>query len=331
MLFSTAYSRLLAHELGLEEGHWPHLLAGTSLSPALLRDGDAFISLPEQKKIIANALDMATAPGLGLRLGSKLHLIAHGPLGIAASSAPNVGAGLDVMMRFQTTRAQFVTLVLQRQPQLHVRLIPHLDMDPVGIFLMEAMAASFRCSTDFLLGQSGMLQEYAFAFPAPRHAELYADFLQGECRFDQPQTAIRLPAGILDKRSLFADAELHRQALQQCQRIEQELKQQQCLADQIRKRIRQQQFRCSLEDMAEQFNMCPRTLIRRLKKEDTAFRDILEQELQAAAREYLRDSTLPVDTIAQLLGYQQTVNFRRACQRWFAQSPSQFRQRAQKR
>lgn len=326
MLFSTAYSRLLAHELGLEELDWPHLLTGTALSPGLLRDGDAFISLPEQKRIIANALVMAPEPGLGLRLGSKLHLIAHGPLGVAASSAPDIEAGLDVMMRFQATRAQFVTLALLRQPQLHMRLIPHLQMDEVGIFLMEAMAASVRCATESLLGQSGVLKRFEFSYPPPPHAAIYAQTLMAECHFNRPHIAIPFPADLLQKRSLFADPELHRQSLQQCLRIEQEIKQQQCLSDQIRKRIRQQQFRCTLEDIAGQFNMCPRTLIRRLKRENTAFRDIFEQELQSATVEYLQDASLPVDAVAQLLGYQQTVNFRRACQRWFAMTPSELRQ-----
>lgn len=325
MLFSTAYTRLLAHELGMDEQAWPQLLTDTQLPLALLQDSEAFISLREQKTIIRNALQLARAPGLGLQLGSKLHLIAHGPLGIAASTAPDVGAGLDVMMRFQSTRAQFVTLTLLQQPQLRVRLVPHLGMDPVGIFLMEAMAASFRYATDFLLGQNGLLQHYAFAFPAPDHAHLYAEYLQGECHFSQPHTEIILPPDILHKRSLFSDAELHRHSLQQCQRIEQELKQQQRLSDQIRKRIRQNQFQCALDDIAEQFNMCPRTLIRRLKREGTSFRDLMEQEQKAAATDYLQHSDYTVETIANLLGYQQAVNFRRAFQRWFGMLPSEYR------
>lgn len=331
MLFSTAYTRLLAHELGLEEHDWGGLLADTQVPVSLLQDSEAFLSLHEQKVIIRNALALSSRPGLGLRLGSKLHLIAHGPLGVAASSAPNVGAGLDVMLRFQSTRAQFVTLSLHRKPGLSVRLAPHLALDPVGIFLMEAMVASFRCSTDFLLGETGLLQRYCFGFPAPAHADLYGQYLQGECEFDQPHTEIPLPHDILHKRSLFADSELHRQSLQHCQRIEQELKQQQCLGDQIRKRIRQQQFQCRLEDIAEQFNMCPRTLIRRLKREDTSFRDILDQELKAAATEHLQYSNFSVETIAGLLGYQQPVNFRRAFQRWFGMSPSEYRQQQTRR
>lgn len=325
MLFSTAYTRLLAHELGLDEAAWAGLLAGTRLPASLLQDSDAFISFHEQTTIIRNALALSTSPGLGLRFGSRLHMIAHGPLGVAASSAPNVGAGLDVMMRYQATRAQFVSLTLHRRPQLTVRLEPHLAMDAVGIFLMEAMVASFRCSTDFLLGQMGVTLAYHFAYPAPNHSALYPRYLQGACTFDQPHTSIQLPDDIIDKRSLFADSELHRQSLQQCQRIDQELKRQQRLSDQIRKRIRQMQFQCSLDDIAEQLNMCPRTLIRRLKKEETAFRDIVEHELQRAATDYLLQSDYTVEAIGRLLGYRQPANFRRAFQRWQGMSPSEYR------
>lgn len=327
MLFSAAYTRMLAHELALDEANWSRLLTGTSLPVAALTGNDSFISLRDQQTIIRNALDLSGQPGLGLRLGSRLHMIAHGPLGVAASSAPSVAAGFDVMVRFQAIRAQFATVLLHQSASgLHLRLTPHVELDPVGLFLIEALTASFRCSVDFILGQAPCTSRYAFEYPAPAHADLYCEVLKGECHFSQPCTEILLPPDMLQRRSLFADNELHRQSLQQCQMIEQDLKRNQRLADQIRKRIRQDQYNCSLEAMAEQFNVCPRTLIRRLKQEETSFSQIMEQELQSAAREYLRNPALSIDSISLLLGYGNTVNFRRAFQRWFGMPPGEYRQ-----
>lgn len=328
MLFSAAYSRLLAHELALDEKDWGRLLEGTSLPATALGSNEHFISLQDQQRIIRNALAISTQPGLGLRLGSKLHLIAHGPLGVAASSAPSVAAGFDVLIRFQGIRAQFATVLMHPSATgLHVRLTPHVELDPVGLFLIEALTASFRCSVEFILGQARCNTRYAFEYPAPGHADLYDELLQGECLFNQPHTEIVLPADMLQRRSLFADDELHRQSLLQCQMIEQDLKRNLRLADQIRKRIRQDRYNCSLESMAEQFNVCPRTLIRKLKQEDTSFSQIMEQELQAAAVEHLRDASLTVDAVSTLLGYQNVVNFRRAFQRWFGVPPGEYRQR----
>ncbi len=328
MLFSVAYTRLLAHELALEEKDWDRLLEGTRLAPDALANNERFISLNDQQKIIRNALAMSDAPGLGLRLGSKLHLIAHGPVGIAATSAPSVAAGFDVLVRFQGIRAQFATVQLcQSGDGLAMRLVPHVALDPVGLFLIEAVTASFRCSVDFILGQVPCQSRFAFAYPEPEHADLYCELLRGECQFNQPHTEIVLPAELLQRRSLFADDELHRQALLQCQTIEQDLKRNQRLSDQIRKRIRQNQYNCSLDDMAAQFNVCPRTLIRKLKQEETSFSQIMEQELQSAALQHLRDTSLSVENISALLGYQNVVNFRRAFQRWFGQPPGEYRQR----
>lgn len=326
ILFSAAYTRLLAHEMELDAQGWERLLEGTPLTLEKLSASDCFISLAHQQRIIHNALAMTDQPGLGLRVGSKLHLIAHGPVGVAASSAPSLAAGFDVMVRFHTTRAQFVTLANRRSDAgLHVRLIPNVALDPVGLFLIEALMASFRCSMDFVMGRPMENLYFQFEYPAPPHAGMYHRLLSHDCHFGAPHTEILLPEHLLQQRSLFADEELHRQAINQCLLIEQDLKSHQRLSDQIRKRIRQNRYNCSLEDMAGQFNVSPRTLIRKLKQEDASFSVIMEQELQIAAQDYLRNPQYSIEAIAEMLGYQNVVNFRRAFQRWFGMPPGEFR------
>ncbi len=324
--FSTAYSRLLANELNLAEEDWRLLLEGTSQTVESLNCNHTFISHQEQKAIIRNALSLTQQPGLGLRLGSKLHLIAHGPVGVAAFSAPNVAEGFNVMLRYQSIRAQFVTLALfHHDEHLVVRLTPNVELDAVGQFLMEAMAASFRCSLEFLLGQPAPIERFNFQYTEPSHAELYQQHLQKECHFDQAQSYIILSKEILKQRSLYSDPNLYERSLQQCQQIEQQLKSQQTLAEQIRQHLRKGNYNDSLEIIASHFNACPRTLIRKLQTEDTCFREIKEQELQSAALERLAQPSHTIESIAKELGYQNSSSFRRAFQRWFNQAPSEYR------
>lgn len=82
----------------------------------------------------------------------------------------------------------------------------------------------------------------------------------------------------------------------------------------------------SIQTIASQLNMSERSLRRYLKEEDVSYRDLLKESRMELASHYLLQTQLPITTIALHLGFTDTSNFSRAFTRWFAQSPSQFRQ-----
>ena len=85
------------------------------------------------------------------------------------------------------------------------------------------------------------------------------------------------------------------------------------------------------EEAAAALFIGKRTLSRRLKKEDTGFRQIREEVLSQQAADYLRGSNMSIDTIAALLNYHDSANFRRAFKRWFQLSPDKYRQQSIRR
>lgn len=82
----------------------------------------------------------------------------------------------------------------------------------------------------------------------------------------------------------------------------------------------------NIQTVASQLNMSERSLRRRLKEEDANYRDLLKEARMELASHYLLQTQLPITAIALHLGFTDTSNFSRAFTRWFAQSPSQFRQ-----
>ena len=73
------------------------------------------------------------------------------------------------------------------------------------------------------------------------------------------------------------------------------------------------------------FNLSPRTLIRRLKDEGSAYQQLLDAVRQERAGWYLAHTRLSVEEIAARLGYADTSNFSRTYRRWFGRTPSQAR------
>ncbi|MEM7465658.1 MAG: helix-turn-helix transcriptional regulator, partial [Pseudomonadota bacterium] len=79
------------------------------------------------------------------------------------------------------------------------------------------------------------------------------------------------------------------------------------------------------EQMAAKLNISARTLIRRLRKEDRTYRDVLDEVLRAKAKEMIGRKDYSVQYIASSLGYADTKSFRRAFKRWFGMSPRDYR------
>ena len=68
-----------------------------------------------------------------------------------------------------------------------------------------------------------------------------------------------------------------------------------------------------------------RSLQRKLKEEDTSYKDLLEETRRQLALQYLRDSRRSIGEITYLLGFSEPSNFTRAFKRWTGKSPVQYR------
>lgn len=81
----------------------------------------------------------------------------------------------------------------------------------------------------------------------------------------------------------------------------------------------------TLDDIALLLNMSNRSLSRSLREEGISFRDILQAKRKELALHYLCNTEKSILSISEKLGYKNMGNFTRAFQRWFNQSPSQYR------
>ena len=72
-----------------------------------------------------------------------------------------------------------------------------------------------------------------------------------------------------------------------------------------------------------------RTLRRNLRLENTTFQAISETLRHDMSKRYLQNSRLNLDEIAQLVGFTETTNFRRAFRRWEGLPPAKYRRQIQ--
>jgi len=78
-------------------------------------------------------------------------------------------------------------------------------------------------------------------------------------------------------------------------------------------------------EISQELGLSRRTLVRRLAAERLTFAGILHELRYDLAERYLRETGLPISTIAWLLGYEEVSSFTHAFKRWTGKAPKEAR------
>lgn len=326
MAYPVTYSRLIARELRLDRAGLVALLAGTGLSPEDLGALDREISEADQLTLLRNALALAGRPGLGLEVGSRLPLAAHGPLGQLLAASPDLGEAWAALERFHGLRVPLVSFRRGfARGDMLIRLELECPLDEVGLFLVEAMVVTIQRGIELITGRRLREARLDLAYPAPAHAGRYAEFLHSPVRFDAPETAWLIPGALLAQPNPFHDPELYRQALRACEQLEAARRQNTALpwATRLAQLLQQHPGQLwTLPEVAAYWHLSARTLIRYLRAEGTTWQAVLDRELARQAQERFAEGGHTVESVALALGYQDATAFRRAFKRWFGMAPT---------
>lgn len=111
----------------------------------------------------------------------------------------------------------------------------------------------------------------------------------------------------------------------QCAKLNEQLDMPFRFTDAVKFRVARSAPAAQLDDIAGQMAMTPRTLQRRLDAEGTSFREIHQDIRCDHARTLLRESGLPIERIAEQVGFSDGVAFTRAFRLWTGQTPGAYR------
>ena len=81
-----------------------------------------------------------------------------------------------------------------------------------------------------------------------------------------------------------------------------------------------------IEEVAAALGVSERSLRRQLGEEGSSFRALVDDVRYVKARQLLGEGRLPVEAIAQQLGYSEAAAFIHAFKRWAGQSPTAYRE-----
>lgn len=327
---AVGYSRLMGRHLQLQEKNLDILLKGSGLSVEELMDDATLLTKSQQLQILHNAMQYSGNQAFGLDFGRALTPPTHGPLGFLANSSPNL---LTAIKDFQSFIPGRISIIQCRTEYRDNSLDFHFEIDiernPVLYrCVTEAFCLSLISLIEFVLGgkyEEGIIH---FDFAKPPYYEEYAKNINCPIRFDSKVNKLVVPEKLLLTANITSDFQNYKFALQQCQRMLDELDESE---NPMTRRVRRQLLshppgQLSENDAALQNFISKRTLARRLEAENSSFSKLRDQLLMSLATDYLRDTTLSVEAVAVLLNYHDSSSFRRAFKRWMQMTPQQFRE-----
>ena len=319
---------------------YPHLVSELGGDPvALLRAagirphdvGEHEIFLPYRSLIVAveGAAAATSTPDFGRRLALRQGIEILGPVGVAARTAATVGDAFTIVETFLAAYS----------PAISARILPCTNTEE-SFYAFEILIERpppHPQTTELSLGVSlGMLRFMLGAHYTPfsvhlPHAALTAtdDYLAYfGCRpyFAQPTAGFTFRTADL-ARPLNQDALAHQAVVQYLTGI---TTQQRSMTQSVRTMVRQllPTGTASLELVAEQFDLHPRTLHRRLAAENTTFGELIDDVRRETAEHYLRDTDISLPHLTRELGYAEQSVLSRSCRRWFGCSPTSYRKSA---
>ena len=321
------YSRVLCAHLKQEGFSDADIFSGTRLAWQELLSEHRYLSLEQLSRLIRRAQQLTEEPWIGLKIGANTPVTAHGALGYAVVSAPDMRTQLSVVARFVGVRLQLIQLRFEEHDGWgQLWLHENVDLGDCREFLLGALLGTYFQMTDAV--SAGRIREarVQLPFPRPVWAAHYERLLGCPVIFGADHFLVEMPPEQLGSPCLTADPTMHRNATRDCEHQLKQLEKGGAFSQQVSMVLLDCQGEIpSLEVMAEKFAMSTRTLIRKLKAEDTRYQELLDDVRSEQAAWLLTETTLPIERIAEQLGYQDTSNFSRTFRRWFQTTPLAMR------
>ncbi|MCG8671777.1 MAG: AraC family transcriptional regulator [Pseudomonadales bacterium] len=251
----------------------------------------------------------------------------HGLLSLAGMCAPNYRASLELIQDYSNLILPAISFSLHAdQKNPFVRIQSSFNVPDIIDTLMEIILGFFYAGK-ILTGIPPRQVTLAHTPASP--IKYYEDFWDCPVLINQPHYELHIESHILDTVPPTVNPEnfalLKRQLQEQFDSDTKISK----LRLQIEKRLLATEngdFQ-TLEQMADDLHISPRTLRRKLEKENCTYKQLVNGIKERMAKQQLKKPDIPIGKVASHLGFSTIASFSRAFKSWTGQSPQEFRQK----
>jgi len=341
------------HELGFESDD---ILNKFLLSKASLSSPDARVSIAKFMRLGHACLSKSNIAWFGLVMGKMTSSTQLGFAGLLADSSDNLEqacqriATYEVLNKYNirgqsTFNAPLLvnkeqsngalsqsTIHSSNQDIKHKRgilqfysIAPYNDYN---YFVVDSIIAGWYQIITDLCDRDHAIEKVCFEFPAPKYEDKYREYFNCEVLFNQTNNYLVIKEDALSwpcKNACSSTATLlQRYADAELDKFQLGFSFQEKVSRAIGPLLNRSTP--TLEAVAEQLNMAPWTVRRKLIDDGSSYQKILNKTRKELAISYIGNTSLTLGEIAYLLGFGSPTAFQRAFKRWTGVAPGQFRQ-----
>lgn len=318
-----------AREAGLDPEPWLRTLG---IDRARLDDPHGRVPFAHHAELVAQVVARLDDPGVGLDLGAGASADGFGLVSLLAQSRPRLRDALATVERFNglANEASLMSYRVEGD-RVSIRDGHYRDGRPMPPTVVEATMAFYLKMVRQTTGVASPLLELWLSHDAHRgwsHAR--REHVDAPVRFGAPVNALVLPAELLEAPFTSARPELSVHLETLAHHLQNELRPRHEPVTRIEAYVRDCLTRGGPEPLhvaARALGTSARTLQRQLDREGHSYRVIVDAVRRAVVEELLARPDVKHETVTRAAGYSEPRAFRRACQRWFGQSPSEYRAR----
>jgi AraC-like DNA-binding protein len=305
-------------------------LAGVRISRNATSSPATRVSLNQIVEGYLNANRLCHNPHFAYSVGLRFHVTDYGMYGFAMLSSTNYRRTMQFAMQYHQLATPLAEIGFNEAggcgiwtftPMAHPRIDASLYR-----FLVEMQFGIFLSLHRDFMGPCFAGRELHVTYAAPDDAPKYSEMFGCPVLFSQSSNQLRFDAAWLDRTPKLGNEITYLTVVELCDRLMEDLQLHLGLAGKVRQLLLTNLLRpLSFSDIASNLNMSVRTLRRKLRKEKTCFRNLVEELRMEMAIRYLRETDLTVEHISVSLGFSNVTNFRQAFRRWTKATPHKFR------
>jgi len=335
---ATDYLLLLleyASEIGVKQSQ---LLKDSGLAADILMNPPAFVGHESFSKVVRNFIVHQPDLYRAVEYGKRMTLSKHGALGIAARHSRTTDDAAARVTAFMKTRAEIFDVERKRDDKERcLTVVPLIEAEDTTVFIALAYLTSIEQILRQMLGTKGEYIESRILLPTKGKmwqgkesvdspVELDKELSGTQLYFNHDAIQLIWPNIYLNDLLPLFDEDLVEIADQALEGTLESISRPETLRDAVERVLQQAEKTLpTIEWVASDMNMSAATLKRKLKAEESSFREIKDSVLFNKAVKALKETQLSVELIADKLGYSDASNFAKAFKGWSGMTPSEYR------
>lgn len=306
------------------------LLSDADLDPQDLQDDDNRIDLAYLMRLGRGAIRQTGRSDIGLLMGHSSRITGFGYVGLAAMTAQNLGAALEVLMQYEHLNSQCYRGTSALHTDQVNPLLTFYSIAPYNAytcFVVDGVLSAWLKLMFLMTGRSDLVDSVHIEFDAPSYQAAYQQAFPCPVHFGSEHNALVLKRDSLETPLLESNPGLHEKLLKQCDGLLNEI----ALADSYRNKVLKVLGTMlhgqtpSIDEVALKLGMPSWTLRRKLKEEDSAYQLLVDEMRRDVAMSYMKSTDLSFGEISYLLGFSTPGAFQRAFKRWSGKTPGEYR------